>query len=243
MPRGRSPNREKAYNLWLQSDGKLELKRIADELEVSAEQIRKWKNQDRWDTNLNSNVTKQNRKLNSNVTNQKGAPKGNKNAKGNSGGSAPKGNKNNLRHGLYSLLNTNALSEEEKETIMSSQELDTIKELENQVRLCDILISRHLNKIAELKSGKEVSSTNISKKVTKFNSKTSAYTQEETEQSYVYVDEKIDKLNESLAKQIKIRGKLLKDIENIKNSRKKVDVDMINRDLVDDWVRGVCGSE
>jgi len=52
--------------------------------------VRKWKSQDKWATDMNSNVTNES---NSNVTKRKGAPKGNRNAVGNKGG-APKGNQN-----------------------------------------------------------------------------------------------------------------------------------------------------
>ena len=62
MARPRSPNRDKAYQLWLESGKTRQLKDIADELNVSEEQVRKWKNQDQWDKvtlpNANSNVTK-----------------------------------------------------------------------------------------------------------------------------------------------------------------------------------------
>ncbi len=62
MARPRSPNRDKAYQLWLESGKNRPLKDIADELDVSEEQVRKWKNQDQWDKvtlpNANSNVTK-----------------------------------------------------------------------------------------------------------------------------------------------------------------------------------------
>lgn len=62
MSRPRSPNRDKAKQLWLDSEKKRLLKDIAEELQVSEEQVRKWKNQDKWDKvtlpNGNSNVTK-----------------------------------------------------------------------------------------------------------------------------------------------------------------------------------------
>lgn len=69
MPRQRSPNRERAYKLWKESDGSMLLKDIAAELGVSENQIRKWKNQDRWEQSGKvtlpkgkSNITNQNRK-------------------------------------------------------------------------------------------------------------------------------------------------------------------------------------
>ncbi|EOS75679.1 MAG: terminase small subunit [Lachnospiraceae bacterium] len=62
MARPRSPSRDKAKQLWLESGKSRLLKDIAEELQVSEEQVRKWKNQDRWDKvtlpNGNSNVTK-----------------------------------------------------------------------------------------------------------------------------------------------------------------------------------------
>lgn len=65
MPRQRSPNRDKAYQFWRESDGAMLLKDIAAQLGVSESQIRKWKNQDKWEQlgmvtlpNTKSNVTK-----------------------------------------------------------------------------------------------------------------------------------------------------------------------------------------
>lgn len=91
MARARSPNRDKAYQIWLESEKKCRLKDIAKDLGVSESQIRKWKNQDQWDK-----VTLPNSK--SNVTDKRGAPKGNKNAVGHG---APEENKNAERHGFF----------------------------------------------------------------------------------------------------------------------------------------------
>ncbi len=67
MPRERSPKRDLAYQLWLESKQKKKLKEIAEELGVSESLVRKWKNQDDW----NGNVTKSK----GNVTKQKSAAK------------------------------------------------------------------------------------------------------------------------------------------------------------------------
>lgn len=92
MPRARSPKRDQAYQIWTDSGGNKKLKDIAAELEVSETQVRKWKNQDRW----NSNVTNPN----SNVTKRKhGGQPGNKNAAGHG---APKRNKNAEKYGFFS---------------------------------------------------------------------------------------------------------------------------------------------
>lgn len=119
MPRGRSPNREKAFELWKKSDGKRLLRDIAEELGVSETMVRKWKNQDGWESAAlpNEPETLPNRMVtlpnkpetlpnktagNGNVTKRKpaakGAPKGNQNAAGHG---APPGNQNRYVHGLY----------------------------------------------------------------------------------------------------------------------------------------------
>ncbi len=91
MARPRSPGRDKARQLWLESGKSRLLKGIAEELQVSEEQVRKWKNQDKWDL-----VTLPNG--NGNVTKQRGAQPGNKNAAGHG---APKKNSNAEKHGLF----------------------------------------------------------------------------------------------------------------------------------------------
>lgn len=72
MPRARDPNRDKAKELYLESDGKMLLKDIAEQLGKSDSQIRKWKNQDKWDNHLKGNVTNQSK---GNVTKRKATKK------------------------------------------------------------------------------------------------------------------------------------------------------------------------
>ena len=66
MPRQRSPSRDKAKQMYLDSKGEMLLKDIASQLNVNDTQVRKWKSQDKWEEELKGNVT--NRK--SNVTKQ-----------------------------------------------------------------------------------------------------------------------------------------------------------------------------
>ena len=90
MPRARSPKRDEAYRIWLDSGGKRKLKDIASDLGVSETQIRKWKNLDKW----KGNVTNQSK---GNVTKRKrGGQPGNHNATG------PPGNKNAEKYGFFS---------------------------------------------------------------------------------------------------------------------------------------------
>lgn len=91
MPRQRSPKRDMAFRLWLDSGKTRKLKDIAAELEVSESQVRKWKNQDGW----NGNVTNETK---GNVTKRRGAQKGNKNAAGHG---APQKNNNAEKFGFF----------------------------------------------------------------------------------------------------------------------------------------------
>lgn len=77
MARERSPNRDKAREIYLSACGEIKLTDIATQLNVSDSQIRKWKSTDKWDLELNGALPKSD----SNVTNKKGAKKERTNAK------------------------------------------------------------------------------------------------------------------------------------------------------------------
>ncbi|WP_143314220.1 terminase small subunit [Clostridium sp. HBUAS56017] len=82
MPRVRSPARDKAKQMYLDANGDIVLKDIASELGVSDTQIRKWKNQDKWEDVLNGNVTNDKVTSKSNVTKKtKTKSNGNKKSK------------------------------------------------------------------------------------------------------------------------------------------------------------------
>lgn len=80
MARERSPDRDKAKQIWLGSGGTMKLKDIAAALSIGDSKVPKWKALDKWDEELKGSAPR------------RGAPKGNKNAVGNSSG-APAGNK------------------------------------------------------------------------------------------------------------------------------------------------------
>jgi phage terminase small subunit len=51
MARARDPNRDKAFEMWKQSNGTMKLKDIADQLGISEGTVRGWKNKDGWERN------------------------------------------------------------------------------------------------------------------------------------------------------------------------------------------------
>ena len=130
MPRQRSPKRDLAYRLWLESDKKKKLKDIAAELEVSESQIRKWKNQDNW----NGNVTNKGK---GNVTKRKrGGQPGNKNAVGGNQ-SAPLRNNNAEKFGFF-----RKYLPEETVSIMEEMPKDPLDVLWDQIQIAYAAIIR-----------------------------------------------------------------------------------------------------
>ncbi|WP_225743360.1 phage terminase small subunit [Marinilactibacillus sp. Marseille-P9653] len=93
MPRKRNPKRDQAYRLWIESNKEKKLKDIANEIDASPSTVRKWKSEDNWDEETKRNAPIEKERYDS--------MRGNKNAKGNSGGKAPPGNKNAVTHGLF----------------------------------------------------------------------------------------------------------------------------------------------
>lgn len=71
MARVRSPNRDKAFEIYKLNNGEILLKDIAAQLGVKDTQVRKWKSQDKWEEKLKGTLPKKKR----NVTNKKVAKK------------------------------------------------------------------------------------------------------------------------------------------------------------------------
>lgn len=158
MPRARSPDRQRAFDLWIESKGKRELKDIAAELGVSPGQVRKWKHADAWDTkaetgkgtlpNGKGNVTKR----------KKGGQPGNKNAVGNNGGGPP-GNKKAFRHGAYERVMGGLLEEDEAE-IFSDEETGLHVEEELRRTLAalnakEVRLIKRINQIRDSAAGEK----------------------------------------------------------------------------------------
>ncbi|SFM21657.1 phage terminase small subunit-related protein [Pelosinus propionicus] len=52
MARPRNPDRDKAFEIWLNSNGTAKLKDIAAEISIPDSRIRKWKTEDNWDQKI-----------------------------------------------------------------------------------------------------------------------------------------------------------------------------------------------
>lgn len=88
MSRQINPKRLQSLKIWLNSGREKKPKEIAEELGVSAVQIRQWKYQDKWDDIPDTQP-------------KRGAPYRNRNAVGNKGGGAPERNENAVKHGYF----------------------------------------------------------------------------------------------------------------------------------------------
>ncbi|ADK16188.1 terminase small subunit [Clostridium ljungdahlii] len=58
MPRQRSPNRDKAFDIYKKHNGAIDLVKIAELLNLSPGTIRGWKNKDKWDSKLKGTFQK-----------------------------------------------------------------------------------------------------------------------------------------------------------------------------------------
>ncbi|MEK4195997.1 phage terminase small subunit-related protein [Paenibacillus sp. FSL L8-0323] len=171
MGRERSPERDKAKQMWLESGGTMKLKDIAAALVVGENKVRKWKSIDHWEEELKWNVPPVSKgsvpiemkgnaphrgapKGNKNaVGNRGGAPPGNQNAKGNSGGAGgPFGNKKAVTTGEHETIWLDALTETEQQLI-DQVDTDPIIQANESLYLLTIRERRMMHRIKSLMDG------------------------------------------------------------------------------------------
>lgn len=139
MARERSPERDKARQLWLNSDGQMSPKEVAEAVGVKPEQVRKWKSVDRWQAALEEQQPKRKR----------GGQPGNKNA---AGAGAPLGNKNAETHGAYSAVRLCDLPDEQRQYIESIT-LDTETNMLAELQLLIAKEADLQNKVSAIEKG------------------------------------------------------------------------------------------
>lgn len=111
MARIRSPERDEAMKIWIESDGKLAASDIAKRIGIKPERIRKWKSEDHWKAVLEEQNSKRKR----------GGQPRNKNAEG---AGAPYGNNNAETHGAYLTMRLDNLPPDRR-AFIESITLDT----------------------------------------------------------------------------------------------------------------------
>ena len=142
MARVRSPNRDKAYEIYKEHNGNITNREIASILNEDEKVIAVWKSRDKW------NVVQQSKERC--TTKRRGGKPGNKNALGNKGGAAPKENKNAVKTGEFETLFFDALEEDEKKLI-SMVQLDKEQLLLQEIQLLTVRERRMLKRIEDIK--------------------------------------------------------------------------------------------
>lgn len=132
MARKRSPERDKARELWLASGGNMTAKELSEQTGAKPEQIRKWKSLDKWE------AQKPKRK--------RGAQPGNKNALG---AGAPFGNLNAQTHGAYTAVRLESLTPEQRDYI-ANLTLDTKINMQTELQLLIAKEADLQNKVSQL---------------------------------------------------------------------------------------------
>ncbi|WP_047013821.1 phage terminase small subunit [Paenibacillus sp. IHB B 3415] len=168
MARERSPERDKAKQVWLESGGTIKLKNIAAAFSIPDSKVRKWKTMDSWEDELKGSVLPEFKgsapievkgsaplrgapKGNKNaVGNRGGAPPGNQNAKGNSGGAGgPIGNKKAVTTGEHETIWLDTLTETEQQLI-DQVDTDPIIQANESLYLLTIRERRMMQRIKSL---------------------------------------------------------------------------------------------
>lgn len=168
MARERSPERDKAKQMWLESSGNISNRQIAEQLGIDEKKVAVWKQRDKWNVVLGHpesvvqqtemNVVQQKRpgapKGNRNAAgNRSGAPPGNKRAVGNRGGSGgPEGNKKAVTTGEHETIWMDTLTESEQ-LLIDQVDTDPIIQANESLYLLTIRERRMMQQIKALTDG------------------------------------------------------------------------------------------
>lgn len=133
MPKPRSPNREKSFEIYKEHDGNIENRRIAEMLGISEKTVGGWKCKDVWELRLNGVLQSKERS----TPKEKGAQPGNQNALGHG---APELNKNAEKYGFFSKY-----LPEETVSIIQEMPTDPLDILWDQVQIAYAAIIRAQN--------------------------------------------------------------------------------------------------
>lgn len=151
MARARDPNRSKAFEIYKEHAGKIDLVEIANRLNISPGTIRGWKSKDSWDAQLNGTLHKNTERS----KRKRGGQPGNKNAEGH-GGTGPPENKNALKTGEFETLFFDCLDPDEQKLIQAVQP-NKEQLLLQEIQLLTVRERRMLKRIESLKLLEQIS--------------------------------------------------------------------------------------
>jgi uncharacterized protein YjcR len=121
----------------------MKYKDIAEKYNVSLSTVKSWKTRNNWNRKEDASDKKvRTQKQKDAYKKKRGGQPGNKNAVGNSGGSAPEGNLNAVKHGAYQTIYAAYLPEEEKAIY---EQMPGEVDLEAEIKLLRLKLARILN--------------------------------------------------------------------------------------------------
>lgn len=263
----RSTERKEAERLYLESKGNMKLVEIAEKLKLPDNKVRKWKSLDGWETKLYPVAEKDSKKKQverstskkGSVPLKRGAPKGNKNAKGSSGNPCPK---KPVKHGGYIPVFMDALDEDERELVGMVPE-DEEPLLIEQIQLFSIRerrILKAINKYWNLKG--DVAVADVSRHEEKRIFKDKEEEEEYDRRQKKKVDEGnilpgklynisthtqnkdliIARLEQELSSVQNKKTKAIEALSKIRIERMKMENEAAGSEAVDDWIAAVLGG-
>lgn len=201
MGRLRNPNREKAFEIYSENNGKITPKEIAAKLDVNSNIIRNWKSTDEWDIKLGFK-----RKI--------GAPKG---SKGGTNGGAPKGNLNAFKHGNY-IPHERYQSKKFLAKYLPKVTSSIMQELEeNQMTALDILWSSIEIKFAAILRSQKIMYVKNKKDLTKVLKKQSWGKTDSEEYELQFAWDKQERFLNAQSKAMATLNKMLESYEEMLN--------------------------
>lgn len=251
MPRARDPNRNKAFQIYMDAGGKIDLVEIASQLNTSAGTVRGWKSKDKWEEQLNGTLQT---KVTERSKRAKGGQPGNQNAKGSKGGSgaAPQRNKNAEKHGAYSKVYWDALDEDELDLIDSMDSAEE-QQLVMQLQMFSVRerrLMRRIKKYRELEAEnhglavKAVSKTKKIEDLTDFEGESvgAGKYKKVTETSVTGTEpvmNSIMTLEAELTKVQRAKTKAIEALAKLHLEKQKLEGDTSTNDIVKSWVEKV----
>ncbi len=148
MPKARSPERDKAYQLWKDSGGKKTLRIIAEELGIPEKSVSGWKAKDQWDKKKERSTPINDNEERSTPKRKRGAQPGNRNNK-QPPPPPPLDNKRALKTGEFERILFSSLTPEELEMIQQAVD-DPMVLIQQEILLGAVREKRMLGRIGIL---------------------------------------------------------------------------------------------
>ena len=246
--------RDRAFKDWKAG---MKYKEISEKYGVSLSTVKSWASR-HWKRDGAKVATQNDKKLHPDdkktQPKKRGAPEGNQNAKGNSGGGAPRRNQNNLKHGAYARIYWDTLDEVEQELLEDIPD-DEEYQYQQQLALFTIRERRIMNRIKEFQEIGEKSKGLFLKGVKK--DKKLEYVGKANDNKNDNVAKITDKtktetgaiintimiLEEELTKIQKAKTKCIDSLTRIRLEKRKLDESNSGSEVVNEWISGVIGEE